>query len=592
MKQSTLTVSNAQVFRRIWDGVRPYKWLLFGSFILITAELIIVNIIPIYYKDFFDILSHSNERGTVVANLIHIISIIAILHVVTLICARLSQVCHNNMQSYTMARLRQRTFDYTIQHSHTFFANTFAGSLVQKINRFARAFEQLSDIAIYNIWPVVISVLGAVIVTWFVAPLISGVILVWVLFYTIFAICYYRWRRQYSDAVTAAESHASAVLADNIGNQNAITLFTTYAQESKNYSSVTNEHARLQRKSWNIAEIVNATYNALVYIVEFFVFYYAIFAWQNGTFTVGTFVLIQVYVIGLAQELRGINRAIRGLSSAMADAKEMIEILDTPHEIVDSPQATKLTVPQGTINFNAVTFSFNQTREVISSLNLEIKAGEKVALVGHSGAGKTTLIRLLLRLYDLTAGSITIDGQNIAHVTQESLHKNISLVPQEPVLFHRSLMENIRYGRENATDAEVIEAAKLAHCDIFIDALPLKYDTLVGERGIKLSGGERQRIAIARAILKKAPILILDEATSSLDSQSEGLIQDAFDTLMKNCTTIVIAHRLSTIRKMDRIIGLENGAVIEQGTHEELSSKENGLYANLWKLQVSGFIAE
>jgi ATP-binding cassette subfamily B protein len=397
---------------------------------------------------------------------------------------------------------------------------------------------------------------------------------------------------KYNVIVSEADSKATGVLSDAVGNQNTITLFTTYKKESIFFKEVTDDQSKKMRLSWNLGEIIDFVQFSFIYFVEFIVFYYAIFFWEKNAITIGTFVLIQVYIIGLAQQLKRVNQIIRGIHESIADAKEMVEILETPHEIKDSPMATNLTVQKGLINFNNVTFSFNQTREVVSGLNLEIKEGEKVALVGHSGAGKTTLIRLLLRLYDLTAGSITIDGQNIAQVTQESLHKNISLVPQEPVLFHRSLMENIRYGRADATDEEVIEAAKLAHCDIFIDALPLKYETLVGERGIKLSGGERQRVAIARAILKNAPILILDEATSSLDSQSEGLIQDAFDTLMKNCTTIVIAHRLSTIRKMDRIIGLENGAVIEQGTHEELSKKENGLYANLWKLQVSGFIAE
>ena len=213
-----------------------------------------------------------------------------------------------------------------------------------------------------------------------------------------------------------------------------------------------------------------------------------------------------------------------------------------------------------------------------------------MAIVGPSGAGKTTFVRLIMRLYDVTKGQILIDDQDISRVTQDSLRANISLVPQDPVLFHRTLMENIRYGRRNATDDEVKEAARLAHCDEFIEALPLKYETYVGERGIKLSGGERQRVAIARAILKHAPILILDEATSSLDSHSESLIQDALDNLMKNCTTIVIAHRLSTIRKMDRIIAMDGGKIIEDGTHEELANKKNGLYKDLWELQAGGFI--
>ena len=213
-----------------------------------------------------------------------------------------------------------------------------------------------------------------------------------------------------------------------------------------------------------------------------------------------------------------------------------------------------------------------------------------MALIGPSGAGKSTIVKLLTRAHDLSSGRILIDGQQINHVTQQSLRASISVVPQDPILFHRNLLENIRYGRRDASDSEVMEAARFAHCDEFIESLPLKYETLVGERGIKLSGGERQRIAIARAILKNAPILILDEATSSLDSHSESMIQDALDKLMEGKTTIVIAHRLSTIRKMDRIIVLENGKIIEEGTHEVLSKTDGSLYKKLWDLQAGGFL--
>ncbi|MCK4891750.1 MAG: ATP-binding cassette domain-containing protein, partial [Candidatus Pacebacteria bacterium] len=233
-----------------------------------------------------------------------------------------------------------------------------------------------------------------------------------------------------------------------------------------------------------------------------------------------------------------------------------------------------------------------KTRKVFEKFDLTIKGCQRVALIGPSGAGKTTVIKLLLRNFDVFGGKILIDDQDISKVTQESLWENISLVPQDPILFHRSLMENIRYGKFDATDVEVIKASKLAHCHEFISDLPEKYDTFVGERGVKLSGGERQRVAIARAILRNAPILVLDEATSSLDSQSESLIQDALDKLMKNKTVIVIAHRLSTIVKMDRIIYIDKGRIIEEGTHEELLRKNKGQYRKLWELQAGGFIAD
>jgi ABC-type multidrug transport system fused ATPase/permease subunit len=228
---------------------------------------------------------------------------------------------------------------------------------------------------------------------------------------------------------------------------------------------------------------------------------------------------------------------------------------------------------------------------VLKNFNLKIAGGEKIALVGPSGAGKTTVTKLLLRLYDVKGGAIKIDGQNISDITQDSLRDAISFVPQEPVLFHRTLMENIRYGRRGASDEEVLQAARQAHCHEFIERLPEKYNTYVGERGVKLSGGERQRVAIARALLKNSPILVLDEATSSLDSESEALIQDALETLMQGKTVVVIAHRLSTIMKMDRIVVVESGTIAAQGTHLELV-KQEGLYRKLWSIQAGGFIGD
>jgi ATP-binding cassette subfamily B protein len=300
-----------------------------------------------------------------------------------------------------------------------------------------------------------------------------------------------------------------------------------------------------------------------------------------------------------------VNRSLRRFYDALADAQEMVGILDTPHGVQDVPNATALVVSAGEVEFKNVDFHFSKERLVLNAINMIIKSGEKVALVGSSGAGKSTITKLLLRLYDIQAGQILIDGQDIAAVTQESLRNAIAFVPQEPVLFHRSLMENIRYGRRGATDTEVISAAKKAHCHEFIDSLPDKYETFVGERGVKLSGGERQRVAIARAILKNAPILILDEATSSLDSESEHLIQDSLKTLMdatpaghsiqskgaRGKTVVVIAHRLSTIMNMDRIIVIENGVVVAQGKHTDLLKAE-GLYQKLWNIQVGGFIQD
>ncbi|MEI8124024.1 MAG: ABC transporter ATP-binding protein, partial [bacterium] len=408
--------------------------------------------------------------------------------------------------------------------------------------------------------------------------------------YFSFSFIFYKWRMKYDIEMAKVDSEVTGLLSDNISNSQTISLFNSFVKEIESYKQATIKQAKIIIKTWNYAGVYETLQQFLVCAVEFVVFYYAIKYWQADKLTVGGIVMIQIYIVSLAKQIWSINFILRNIFESLADSKQMTEIMITPYEIQNTKNASDIKMNGGEIEFNNVSFTFNETKNVLDNIRCKILRGEKIALVGASGAGKTTFIRLILRLYNLTNGQILIDGQNISQVTQESLRQSISLVPQDPVLFHRTLMENIRYGRREATDEEVREAARLAYCDEFIDTLPDKYETFVGERGIKLSGGERQRVAIARAILKKAPVLILDEATSSLDSHSEALIQNALDNLMKNCTTIIIAHRLSTIRKMDRIIVMENGKIIEDGTHDELSNKDSGVYKDLWELQVGGFI--
>jgi ATP-binding cassette subfamily B protein len=289
-----------------------------------------------------------------------------------------------------------------------------------------------------------------------------------------------------------------------------------------------------------------------------------------------------------------ITSLLRTIEDGMLSSAPMVEHITTDPEIKDAPKAKDLVVTTGGVSFNSVTFGYQDAtnnQSVFSDLHVTIQPGEKVGLVGPSGGGKSTLTRLLLRFEDIQAGAITIDGQDIAKVTQSSLREAISYVPQEPMLFHRSIRENITYGNANASMAAIKKAARQAHADEFIDKLGGAYDTVVGERGVKLSGGQRQRIAIARALLKDAPIIVLDEATSALDSESEVLIQDALWKLMEKRTAIVIAHRLSTIQKMDRILVLDGGRIVEEGSHKALLAKK-GLYARLWARQSDGFIED
>ncbi|MBI5391860.1 ABC transporter ATP-binding protein [Candidatus Woesearchaeota archaeon] len=398
------------------------------------------------------------------------------------------------------------------------------------------------------------------------------------------------WKLKYDEIRAEKDSQTTAVLADAITNHSTIQLFTGHAEETQRYNRVTEEHAKRSRTAEYIGSTIELVQTALFLLIEFVLIYLSIYYWGFGLITIGTIVLLQSYLDSILIKLWEFGRVIRDIYESIGDAKEMVNILNLPHEIQDMPGSNPIKVTKGEIEFKNVQFHFQNQKSVLKGVSMKVKPGEKIALIGPSGAGKSTFVRLLFRFYNLKEGKILIDNQDIAKVTQSSLRKSLSLVPQDPVLFHRTLLENIRYGRKNASDNEVHQAARLAHCDEFINHLSKRYNTYVGERGIKLSGGERQRVAIARAMLKNAPILVLDEATSSLDSHSEALIQDALEKLMKNKTTIVIAHRLSTIRKMDRIIVIDKGKIIEQGTHAELVKKNSSLYKKLWTLQAGGFI--
>ena len=589
---NTPKVGLLDVLKAFYKGVKPQKWAFwFISFAFLIASILEL-IIPLFYKKFFDLLTNASDKIVLIPQLVNLILIVLVLRGIIWAFRQSGFILMNKFVSRTMARLRQISFDYMVKHSYSFFINNFTGSLIQRVGRFSRSFERLYDMLVFNVIPLTIHSVGVIIVVYLQEPIISYIILVWIGSIFIFSFFFQRWKLQYDLLATKADSTTSGALSDLITNQNTIMTFNGFNKESFSFKEVTLDQSNKQIYAWNLGVLKDAVQAGLMVAVEFLIFYYAIKFWEINLITVGTFVLIQVYILSLSQRLWDFGRIVRNIYESFADSKEMVEILMTPYEIKDVPGAEELKVEKGNIDFENVYFNFNETRAVLENLNLSIKGGKKVALIGPSGAGKSTIVKLLLRMYDLTSGNILIDKQDIAHKTQESLRSNISLVPQDPILFHRTLLENIRYGRLNATNEEVFEAARLAHCDEFIDSLPLKYETFVGERGIKLSGGERQRVAIARAILKNAPILILDEATSSLDSHSESLIQDELDKLMRDKTSIVIAHRLSTIRKMDRIIVIDQGKITEDGNHEELLSNETSLYKKLWDLQAGGFLGE
>ena len=570
--------------------IRPYR----ASAFLIVLGIIIsesLNIIsPWFYKSLFDTLATGSptEAATIHA-LLRLVTIIIGLRAGSWIFYRLVNWFNSIVQPKIMVDLERTSFSYILDHSYRFFANNFTGSLVRKVQRISRAFEDLSDNVIRQFLPLLIIITGSMIALWQRSRMIALATFAWIVLFVLANYLISIWKLKYDIKRAAKDSEATGAMADALTNNITIKLFANQDFERKIFQRLTEEYRKLRTLTWNLAEINDAVQWGLIIVIEFVVLYAAVKLWGRGLLTIGDFALLQGYLLALFNQIWNLGRIIRRTYESMADAKEMVAILNTPHEIKDSSQAKILKVKNGAITFKNVKFGYRANHLVLDKFNLTIAPREKVALVGPSGAGKSTVTKLLLRFHDINSGQIKIDDFDISKVTQESLRQNIAVVPQEPTLFHRSLLENIRYGRLQAADEEVIAAAQKARCHHFIERLPDGYGTLVGERGIKLSSGERQRVAIARAILKNAPILLLDEATSSLDSESEALIQEALAELMQSKTAVAIAHRLSTILKMDRIVVIDKNRVVDAGTHAELMEKD-GLYRKLWQIQSSGFI--
>jgi ATP-binding cassette subfamily B protein len=588
-------VTTIDVIKEYWKHAKRFWY--FGALSLTGISIstaIFSVVIPLYYKNFFDYISHASVGSDGdVSKLVSIIVSILVLGLVGLVFTRGAYFSMIAFEGKSMIDIKQKAFDHMMHHSYGFFSNNFSGSLVQRVGRFTRSFERIFDRFVMDVFPLVVKAIGVVLVLSFVEPKLAIVLLGWIILFMAFSFIMTKMKYKYDLIASGLDSKSTGALADAVSNHSAIQSFTGNAYESDRFAAINLEHMKANIFRWNLGELTNLIQVALTIAVEFLVFYFGIIYWHSGLLSIGTFVLVQAYILSINGSLWSFSRIVRDMTEGIADAKEMVEIIHLQYEIQDAPQAKTLRAEKGAIEFKDVSFSFNAKGDahnfVFNKLNLSIAAGEKVAIIGSSGVGKSTLVKLLLRLHDINDGQITIDGQDIKSVTQNSLRDSISLVPQDPALFHRTLMENIRYGRRDATDDDVLHAAQLAHCDVFIKDFPLKYETFVGERGIKLSGGERQRVAIARAFLKNAPILVLDEATSSLDSHSEALIQDALHRLMKGRTALVIAHRLSTIKNMDRIIVLNKDGVVEDGSHDELLKKKDGTYARLWNLQAGGF---
>lgn len=495
------------------------------------------------------------------------------------------------METAAQRDLYQRIFSALTRQSLNFHSNRFGGALVSQTTKLIGSFERFWDTVIFQIMPLLAGIVAATVILSFVFWQYALILLGLSIVFIVAVFLGSRFIAQRNKEEARASNATNAYLADGVTN---IMTIKSHGREQEELEALMQKTTFWRHKSLSTMRgilTVSTSYSFLIYALNLTALVAAIWASEHHIASIGTVYLAITYTFTVGRQLWEMNSIMRSYNRIVGDAHDMTEILGREPDVKDT-SSKELRVTKGSIAFKNAAFTHDGDKQrLFDGFNLEIAAGERVGLVGHSGSGKSTLTRLLLRFSDVEAGEISIDGQNIAEVTQQSLRQAVAYVPQEPLLFHRTLRENIAYGKPGATMEEIREAARQANALEFIEKLPEKFDTLVGERGVKLSGGQRQRIAIARAILKNAPILVLDEATSALDSESEKLIQGALEKLMKGRTSIVIAHRLSTIAKLDRVIVLESGAIREQGTHAELLKKK-GTYAKLWAHQSGGFIEE
>jgi ABC-type multidrug transport system fused ATPase/permease subunit len=488
------------------------------------------------------------------------------------------------------AAIRSDFLRYAMGHGHAYFQDNFAGALARKVSEVAESALRLHDIMRFQIWFAVIQMTTALTFLFSVSPVCGLALLCFI--GAVLAPIFLRLPsiRARSLSFSEQRAHVTGMVVDMLSNISAVKSYAALGHEAEVHGAAAADERRRSSKVIRTMVQIEDIRRLCLVLLGAGMTAAACWSWAQGWVTVGqasSITAITMMLTGTTWQLSGGIVQFVDEAGYIGDA---LRITARPHDIQDAPDAPALGIRGGAIEYRDVDFAYG-ARPVFRRLSLSVKPGEKIALVGPSGAGKSTFVSLLLRLFDLQGGDIRIDGQDVAAVTQDSLRRAVAVIPQDTALFHRSLLDNIRYGRLDATDDEVVAAAKRAHAHEFIATLPLGYATLVGERGIRLSGGQRQRIAIARAILKNAPILVLDEATSALDSESERLIQAALAELMAGKTVIAIAHRLSTIARMDRIVVFDKGEIAEQGTHAELVGAA-GLYARLWSMQSGGFLQE
>jgi ATP-binding cassette subfamily B protein len=564
------------------------------KFILILVMVLTAAFFESYLPNALALLLASIQHEQNHASILYCLGIFLGVYFTQALLISLAYLVYNSFETHIFKALVDDVFEYIYHLPEKFFANTFAGSIVSKINRARQKIEVFEDQIIMRIFPTVVVLLSSIFFLMLRFPLLALLMTCYLIILVIVsAFLVFKISGPAQGIYADAQDYFSAHLADNISGISPTKAFAQEPYELARFLEVTKELRKKNVRAYHLGNLAGLIQRMLLAGMLVLLMGGGVWYFFNGKATVESMAYLAFAYTIMQSYIRDVGENIKNLLTSSYDLHGVIQLLQEEPEVSVQVTLPELKINRGEIIFDRVDFTYpDKTTPIFKNFSTTIHAGERIALVGHSGGGKTSFIRLLQCLYPIQNGHIYIDGQDISQGSRYSLRQAIALVPQDPILFHRSLRENIAYAKPHATDAEIRNAAQQAHIEQFILSLPDQYETLVGERGVKLSGGERQRVAIARAILADRPILILDEATSSLDSASERAIQDALYTLTHGRTAIMIAHRLSTILDADRILVFDSGRIAEQGSHEELIKQENGIYATLFKLQSGGFISE
>lgn len=576
----------------MYHFVRQYRWWYLLILALETAGAICATFMPYIIGQTVQIITHLRATPERIwPALIVPMVVFLLLNVGEVIFLRVAGACRAHTNPRLRRSVTQELYAYLQHHSHRFITNNFAGALAHRISDTSQGVSMSLATIVFEFFPVIIKLAVSSILLFRASVFLGGFVTLWSAIFLIISYRLARLCQPHARRHAAARSETNGKIVDSVTNLSSVRLFARLPFERQYLDKYLDTEIQTARIAMAYMERIHWFQYSAAVVLKVGVLLLAAYLWRYGKIDIAGFVMSISLALLIISEVRNLGRRFLEFFEYIGNIANGVHSIIRSHEVVDVPDAKPLKVSRGSIEFRGVTFGYTPERNVFEDLDLIIPPGQRVGLVGYSGSGKSTLVNLVLRLYEPQEGAILIDGVDIRDVTQASLHSQISLIPQEPGLFHRTLLENIRYGNLEVDDHQIKAASRQAHAHDFIEEMPQAYHSLVGERGVKLSGGQRQRIAIARVIAKGAPILIMDEATSSLDSVTEKAIQDSLDNIMRGKTVIVVAHRLSTISHLDRILVFDEGRIIEDGSHRELLAL-NKAYARLWNRQVNGFIPE